>query len=667
MRRYFRGCRKSEVMMRELRMDEAGYYGKRCGMLIRATLLFLMGGYGTGVVMGAEAWPDPVGNDVVPYQTSPMTHGPVLGDVSSESVRVWIRTGEAMPFEVVYGTDLPLDGESLVVAGETLAEADGTGYVELRELEANTRYYYGIRIEGEIADTRMEFDRPWPSFRTLPDATSYADAEGNPEGLFNFSFSISVGQRQKSPDGNFGIYGNPPAFLTLWKEHGEDVLFHIVNGDYTYEELLDGTAGGYENNYKLYLERGRNVSNFLRYVPMFTMYDDHEVNSNLDGAGEIGAGDGDYLVRDAGLRAWQHYGEWANGESAGRGKLYFGEATVEGGGDVLFDAEADFSELDAEKVSTIHVGNYIKGDGRSRAARGGKNIGVYGLVEVLDEHRLRVEPAFKEDGKASYSIGTHHYFDRVVGNCHFFFLDGRGERSRWLGPARSHDEDRFILGERQREWLMEGVRDTEADFIFVIFPDPWVMYHTAHHVKPGSLDSKGDGFAGYVWEREQMMPLFDEVEKPILLLTGDLHHPFAVQITDNVWEFLSSPTNSAGHPMGTAGLPPMGGWFDSEGRVVKIKWAGGYPDNVHYLRQRNTVYTVIQVNNVVKAGRPDGVGYQWIAFDEPQVLVQFYDGYTGKLLYAEGISTADAKRSREPAAKVSRFPDHLETKKEGKP
>jgi alkaline phosphatase D len=191
-----------------------------------------------------------------------------------------------------------------------------------------------------------------------------------------------------------------------------------------------------------------------------------------------------------------------------------------------------------------------------------------------------------------------------------------------------------------------------------------VMYHTAHHVKPGSLESKGDGFAGYVWEREQMMPVFDEIEKPILILTGDLHHPFAVQITDNVWEFMASPTNSSGHPMGTAGLPPMGGWFDSEGRAVKIKWAGGYPDNVHYKRQRNTVYSIVQVNNVVKAGRPEGAGYQWIAFDEPQVVVQFYDGYTGKLLYAEGISTADAKQSREPGPKASRFPQHLEKKEE---
>ncbi|MFH1922274.1 MAG: hypothetical protein ABIP48_20620 [Planctomycetota bacterium] len=30
-----------------------------------------------------------------------------------------------------------------------------------------------------------------------------------------------------------------------------------------------------------------------------------------------------------------------------------------------------------------------------------------------------------------------------------------------------------------------------------------------------------------------------------------------------------------------------------------------------------------------------------IAYDSPQVVVRFHDGYTGKLLYAEGISLVD--------------------------
>ena len=50
-----------------------------------------------------------------------------------------------------------------------------------------------------------------------------------------------------------------------------------------------------------------------------------------------------------------------------------------------------------------------------------------------------------------------------------------------------------------------------------------------------------------------------------------------------------------------------------------------------------------------------GPGYQYLAFDEPQVVVRFHDGYTGDLLYAEGISTLDAKPEGKAFPKVNRF------------
>ena len=51
----------------------------------------------------------------------------------------------------------------------------------------------------------------------------------------------------------------------------------------------------------------------------------------------------------------------------------------------------------------------------------------------------------------------------------------------------------------------------------------------------------------------------------------------------------------------------------------------------------------IQVNNVMRVARPDGPGYQWLAYDGPQVVVRFHDGYTGRLVYAESIPLADFK------------------------
>lgn len=610
----------------------------------------------TGITHAQDlTWPDPVANHVVPMQSTPVTHGPILGDVTSSSVRVWIRADREIDFDLLLQPQRPPFDDVATVTGTINPQQDFTGFVEVQGLQPNTLYAYAIRVDGEIVDTRGHIRDPWPTFRTLPDETSYAH-EFNPDGKFNFSFSIGACQRQRSPEETYGIYENPPAFDTIWEKHRHRLAFHIVNGDYTYEETIDGTLAGIENNYKLYLNRGRSLNRLLKHVPLLTMYNDHEVTDNIDGSGEVGRGDGNYLVRDPAVSVWQYYADWANGNRPQKMPVRFGTAQCEQDSKVLHDPAARFDEMSLNQVSTLHIGPFMKGGKKPSAAeRGGKNIGVYRIERIVDATHLELDRPFKETNSAPYSIGTHHYFDRLVGNCHFIFLDTRGERSKWLGVNRSHDADRFVLGETQKAWFLDKVQTSAADFIFIVSPDPWFIYHSAYHVRGAGTESKGDGYCGFVHEREELTAVLDKIQKPVLLLTGDVHQPVAAQITDNVWEFLVSPVNSANHPIGTLGLPPLGGWFDSEGRTIKIKWLGGYPDNVHYLRQRHTVYSVISVNNIVKAGRKEGPGYQFLAYDAPQVVVSFHDGYSGELLYSEGISTLDAMPPQLPADKKNRF------------
>ena len=600
-------------------------------------------------------WPDPVANHVIPMQSTPVTHGPVLGNVTASSIRIWLRASKEIDFEFLIRPHRPPFENARSVRAKTNPENDFTGVAQIDGLQPNTVYAYAIRIDNEILDIRNNIRDPWPTFRTLPDSTSYAH-KFNPDGRFNLSFTIGACQRQRSPGTTYGIYPNPPAFDTIWQKHRHRIAFHIVNGDYTYEETLDGTATGIQNNYKLYLDRGRSLNRLLKHVPFFTMYNDHEVTDNIDGSGEVGRGDGNYLVRDPAVRIWQYYADWANGPRSQNGRVHFGNARLNEGSDVLHDPNADFRKLKLEQISTLHIGPFFKGANKPKLAeRGGKNVGVYQVKKILDPNRLQISPALKQTNTAPYSIGTHHYFDRMIGNCHFLFLDTRGERSKWLGVKKSHDPDRFVLGETQKSWFIDKVKNSTASFLFVISPDPWFIYHSAYHVRGDSTESKGDGYCGYVHERNELTEVLDKIQKPVLLLTGDVHQPVAAQITDNVWEFLVSPVNSANHPIGTAGLPPLGGWFDSEGRTIKIKWLGGYPDNVHYLRQRHTVYAMISVNNIVKAGRKEGPGYQFLAYDAPQVVVSFHDGYSGDLLYSEGISTLDAMPPGKPADKKNRF------------
>ena len=88
-----------------------------------------------------------------------LTHGPMLGHVTSDSVRVWARTSDPGSFVVRYGTDVKeMAGE---VTGETFLSRDNTGDVTLEGLSADTRYHYQVwvndRPHGQLA-----------SFRTLP-------------------------------------------------------------------------------------------------------------------------------------------------------------------------------------------------------------------------------------------------------------------------------------------------------------------------------------------------------------------------------------------------------------------------------------------------------------------------------------------------------------------
>ena len=585
----------------------------------------------------ARDWPDPTANEVIPYETAGLTHGPVLGRAGATSMRLWVLTARPTAFEVLYDTRLRLTAESSTVKGQTTAQRDQTGVVDLQRLRPDTRYYYAVKIGGELADLRIDADDPWPSFRTLPDATSFAD-EQNPKGLFNLTFSIGSCASQ-DPQRSGGQYASPQAFRTLLNHHGDEVMFHVMNGDTIYEEDRDGTIEGLRANYRLYWSRGRSFANLMRRVPMLFTYDDHEIGWDIHGCGEVGLGGGKHLWRDVGLKAWDEYGGWANHDSPARGRLRFGTANVTKGGDVLLDMNADFSELDPRTVSTIHIGPWTH-SGKA-PADSAKNAGVYELVKVLDKHRLQVRPAFKADEKPSYSIGTHHWYDWRAGNCHFFALDTRGERSRPNFKDYS-DDTRFILGAAQRKWLLEGVKQSDADFIFIISPDPWVIYHTSHHVG-GDTKPKGDGFASFVHEREVLLKALDDLGKPVLIFTGDVHNSIAAQISDNVWEFLCGPMGSTAHPIGTAGNMPYGGWWDSQGRKVKIKWVAGFPNNVKYERLRNTYYTVVQVNNIAKSAKPSGPGHQWTAYTAPQVIVRYHDGYTGKLVYAESISPLDVE------------------------
>jgi alkaline phosphatase D len=80
---------------------------------------------------------------------------------------------------------------------------------------------------------------------------------------------------------------------------------------------------------------------------------------------------------------------------------------------------------------------------------------------------------------------------------------------------------------------------------------------------------------------------------------------------------------------------PLSGTYSSQGHPVNIRWATGRLDDTP--QQKEPMYCVVQVNNAYNS--PDAKGNpRWIAHRVPQVIVQFYNGASGELLYAEAVA-----------------------------
>lgn len=579
-----------------------------------------------------------------------VTHGPILGRLGPHEVGVWARTARPGSFRVRYGLQADrLDQLSPPVT--TTLDHDCTGWAHLTGLKANTTYHYQV----VAASSRPELGG---SFRTLPDPEELRDARLNPRGLFNFRFEFACGNNQNSGQGSGTAL---PAFRTMLEQLKGRVNFAILNGDWLYEDMRDYTVAdwlrqvgatpaqvppvvayaptivGVWENYKAYLSRGKNLAAWHREMPSFFTFDDHEILNDVWGAGSAGLRDRRAVFRDVGVRAWYDYLGWSNPVPFTQG-IRFGRAQLTKGSDVLTDPKADFRTLNLEQASNLHVhwGTPTAGvnDNALDGVGGDPNAGVYDIVEVLDAHRLRLRPPARADGQASYSIGRRSYYRLRVSNCDFFLLDTRGHREMHdvKQPAKP---GLSMLGKQQKEWLLEGMKNSDADFFFVVSSVNFMVPHVGGGAVRGQ--NKDDAWTVFLDEREQLIRFWDSLGKPVLVLTGDLHNSFAIKITDRVWEFASGPHNSQNHRVADEGDRPANGRFDSQGRTCDIRWSSYFLNDIPREELRHTFYCVVQVNNVFNNPLV-AEKERWVAFPRPQVIVQYYNGKTGELRYAEAIA-----------------------------
>ncbi len=577
----------------------------------------------------------------------------MLGDVTANSVRIWGRTSDPSEFFVRYGTDKT----SMIQISEgvmTSISHDNTGSIILNGLRPDTRYHYQLwvneRPHGESG-----------TFKTLPDSGSLIDPEHNPEGLFNFKFQIGSCANQNPLH---GIGHQTPTYETLNRDWSHRVDFHIMNGDWLYEELRDypleawrlvqdvalnavpdplqwmPTVIGVWENYKLYLRRNHDLSDWHRNVPSYFTFDDHELVNDIWGTGTAGKRHRRTVFRDIGTYAWYDYLGWAN-PTAHDAELHVGRGSMKAGSDLLTDSTVDFTQMPLNEMLNLHVHwdtpeagvNDMKYDNDD----GHPNAYVYDIVEVVDAHTIRLHMPAKTTDVVTYSVGRRSYGKFQVANCEFYLIDTRSARD--MHDVTERDRPGLsMLGAAQKRWLIDSMQQSDASFFFFISSVPFMIPHSGAGGFESDAANKEEAWTGFFDEREQLIEFWKGLNKPVFVMTGDLHNSFAVKITDKIWEFCCGPHNSVNHvPALDESNRPATGPFKFGPRACDIRWSSYILPDLPRLERLYPHFCIVQVNNVFNM--PQKIGdTRWVAYPHPQIIFQYYDGRTGELAYAESIS-----------------------------
>lgn len=576
-----------------------------------------------------------------------MTHGPMLGRQSSDSMGVWCRTSTPTKVQVRYGIEgQPLDQLSEFVYSEL--ERDNTARVFIKNLKPGTRYKYQLLIDGKAQG-------PSASFKTLPNGETVQN-EHNPKGLFNFKFEFGCGNNTSSPRVN-GIL--MPTYATMLKKGiHRDVDFAILNGDFIYEidrdfnteQWLQQTGEktvppklqlspdktGVWQNYKTYLEGSEHLREWHTYVPSYYTMDDHEILNDVYGSGSPGRVDRKAVFRDPATQSWLDYIGWSN-HTVDKSEVHISRAKLSKGSSILKDLSADFSKLDPENAATLHV-QWGKGAGMAftdGVPMDDPNAGVYEIVEVIDKNTIKVSPEFKADSDSVYSIGKGLFGRMTVSNCDIFILDSRTYRE--MHDTQKPDAPVSMIGKRQKAWLMNEMKKSKADFFFVVSSVNFMVPHVGSNAEgKGMVANKDDAWTVFLNEREQLIKFWETLDKPVFVLTGDLHNSIAVKITDKIWEFASAPHNSPNHILKFEGSRPVNGPFQYGPRGCFIRWSSAMLNDTPKPQRRTPVYCIVQVNNIFNNPKEAGKD-RWVAYPVPQVIFQYYSGISGELLYSETV------------------------------
>lgn len=221
-----------------------------------------------------------------------LPQGLAVGDVTSTSALLWIRTEGPAWVQVEYAPPSVWDAATKMASAiapvartprfVTTAETDSTVSIPLSGLVPGTRYRYHLLI-GRAADATHHIEATLAArgeFTTLPDAATTAPVR--------FAWSGDLGGQHHCRQGPGGY----PIFDVMGRQ---DLDFFVFLGDTIYSDnpcpsppnepgadFIATTLEQYRARHR-YQRGAESLRRFLERVPVYVIWDDHEVRNNFSG------------------------------------------------------------------------------------------------------------------------------------------------------------------------------------------------------------------------------------------------------------------------------------------------------------------------------------------------------------------------------------------------
>jgi len=182
-----------------------------------------------------------------------LIHGPLLGCVTENSARFWVRTVDEVTVQVRVSISSELAGPVFSASQVSDSDEDYTAVVEVTGLQSATTYFYDISIDGKSV-----LAPSYKSFRTYPPA----------------------GEQSKFKVGFGGGAGYVPWHEKIWDViGGHDPIAVFLLGDNVYHDMPEAVHGGH--HYTYYRRQSRpEFRQLTSSASIYAIWDDHDCATN---------------------------------------------------------------------------------------------------------------------------------------------------------------------------------------------------------------------------------------------------------------------------------------------------------------------------------------------------------------------------------------------------